>query len=1301
MIDRVGQQLGKYRLLSVLGRGSFAEVYLGQHIHLQSLAAVKILHTRLDSESVTAFQKEAQIIARLRHPNIIIIHDFDVEAETPFLVMDYAQNGSLRGTYRSGSILPPSIILPYVKQIASALQYAHTHKVIHRDIKPANMLIGLDNTILLSDFGLAVVTQSSLQSQLRDVAGTMAYMAPEQFTGKPVPASDQYALAVVVYEWLCGVRPFTGTAQEMEALHRSAPPPSLFERVPTLSPAIEQVVMTALAKNPGKRFKNVAAFASALENACRPDDVIIIRELQSSTPSAVPSFPEAFPQIWNIPHRRNPLFTGREAILENIGKSLAKNQAVMLAQAITGLGGIGKTQTALEYAYRNHDNYRAVLWVRADTPEVLHADFATLAGVLKLFKTQEQDQSIAVKAVQRWLQENSNWLLIIDNVEKPEIVDELLPAHHHGHVLLTTRSQATGPTAQRFNLEKMPPHVGALFLLRRTQIIRYDQSLDDAPPEARRTALDISITLDGLPLALDQAGSYIESAECGLQGFIERYQQHQAELLKHRGRLATPGDHPIPVYTTLELCFELVAHASTAAKDLLQMCAFLYADSIPEEIFSAGASELTRALRLVVGDTLKFDTAIIELRKYSLIRRNPDLHTLTVHRLVQAILKDRMSSASRHQWAERAVCAINRAFPDVTFEHWQICERLLPHAQTCVGYIEEWDMQFPEAIRLLEQTGNYLRDRAQYEQAEPLYQHILSIYEQTLGPDQLESTKSMDELANLYQQMGKYELSESLYRRALDIRDKNLPQDHLDRAASLQYLARLCYFTGTISYAQAERLLHQALSIRQSILGAEHLDIAQIQEDLADLYCYQGKYTEAEPLYQQSLSIRKNLLGSQHPDIGRILYYLAKVYHWQAQFAQAEPLYEQARAVFEKATGPDHPEVGLILDNTALFYLDQGKYTQAEPLFLQALAIHENAFGLVHPHIAKCLNNLCLLNLYQGKYAQAEIYGKRALSIHEQTVGPEHTDMSIVLDTLSRIYLVLGKYSQARTCLERVLFLLERDTRPDSPALGNGYCQMGHLCVFEGKYSEAEKFYQQALAIQQKSLGYNTFEVAEVLHGIASCLYELGRYDEANTRCNEALVICEKIFGKDHPDTAHFLNTLALLQSVQGFQEDAEHLSEWTLRFFEQLLGARHPRVAESLYILARVYQSQHNFGKSRPLYQRALNILEHAFGKEHPDIARILHGQAELALLQDQHPQAEKLEKRALAMREKLLGMEHPESAESLSTLAEIYRALGKNDRAGTYYHRALRICENALGNMHPDTIKNKKTLADLQDGK
>src|SRR6266702_2904892 len=271
MTDRIGQQLANYRLISILGQGGFADVYLGEHIYLNTLAAIKVLQMRLTDEDKQSFLEEARTIAHLKHPSIVRILEYDVVDGIPFLVMEYAPNGTLRQCHPKGTVLPPASIVTYVRQVAAALQYAHDLKLIHRDVKPENMLLSNKNAVLLSDFGLAVIVQSS-RDRLQTVAGTVTYMAPEQLQGRASPASDQYALAAVVYEWLSGERLFSGSFIEVATQHVLVPPPSLRDKLPELPTAIDHVIQKALAKNPEQRFASVLEFARAFEQVCQVEE---------------------------------------------------------------------------------------------------------------------------------------------------------------------------------------------------------------------------------------------------------------------------------------------------------------------------------------------------------------------------------------------------------------------------------------------------------------------------------------------------------------------------------------------------------------------------------------------------------------------------------------------------------------------------------------------------------------------------------------------------------------------------------------------------------------------------------------------------------------------------------------------------------------------------------------------------------------------------------------------------------------------------------------------------------------------
>jgi serine/threonine protein kinase len=303
-----GHQLGNYRLIRHLGRGAFADVYLGEHLYLKSEAALKVPRISPKEEEMERFLKEAQTLVGLRHPNIVRVLEFGVEGDIPFLVIDYAPDGTVRTQYPKGSRLSLTTTVAWIKQVAAALQYAHNRGIIHRDVKPENILLDFDQHILLSDFGLALFAPSAELLSTQEGVGTAPYMSPEQLYGKPMFASDQYALGIVAYEWLCGQRPFEGNYWVLVNQHMHDAPAPLRQFFPALPAAVENVVLRALAKDPQQRFVSVQAFAYALERASRENSVDLDIDSQVTAPLMAIS-----PSSVNTPTTRTQSHYARQA----------------------------------------------------------------------------------------------------------------------------------------------------------------------------------------------------------------------------------------------------------------------------------------------------------------------------------------------------------------------------------------------------------------------------------------------------------------------------------------------------------------------------------------------------------------------------------------------------------------------------------------------------------------------------------------------------------------------------------------------------------------------------------------------------------------------------------------------------------------------------------------------------------------------------------------------------------------------------------------------------------------------------
>ena len=762
---------------------------------------------------------------------------------------------------------------------------------------------------------------------------------------------------------------------------------------------------------------------------------------------------------WNVPIPPNPLFTGRDKVLKDLEVALKSRGSA----ALCGIGGLGKTETAAHYAHRHREEYRAEFWAFADSRDTLIRDFAAIAGLLQLRESGASDQNVTVAAVKGWFAAKDGWLLILDNANDLALVPEFIPQSGKGHLLLTTQAQALGPLAERIEIEYMEPEEGALFLLRRAGIIGTQAPLAAANQNYRNLAERISSEFDGLPLALDQAGAYMEETGEGLRGYRELYRQRGRELRRQRGGI--PSGHPDSVATTFALSFARVEKASPGGADLLRLCAFLHPDAIPEEIITQGRAALGPRLEPLASDPLQFNAALREALKYSLVRRDPNAKTLSIHRMVQDVIKDAMEESQDREWAERTVQAVGGAFPRVEFKNWPLCERLLPQALACAALIEKWGFTFQAASLLLIETGHYLKARARFHEAEALYQRALAFLESAVGPEHLDVATSLNNLAVLYREQAKYEQAEPLYQRALAIRVTALGLEHPDVANSLNNLAVLYRQQG--KYEQAEPLHQRALAIREKALGPEHSNVATSLNNLALLYVNQGKYEQAEPLHQRALAIREKTLGPEHPDVATSLSNLAALYDDQGKYEQAEPLHQRALAIREKALGPEHPEVANSLNNLAVLYNEQGKSEQAEPLHQRALTIWEKALGPHHPDVATSLSNLALLYRAQGKIGQAEPLHQRALAIREKALGAKHPKVANSLNNLAYLYREQGKYEKAEPLYLRALAIWEKALGREHPNVAAVLENYAVLLRETHREAEAEKLEARAKAIRE------------------------------------------------------------------------------------------------------------------------------------------------------------------------------------------------------------------------------------------
>ncbi|GHO82455.1 FxSxx-COOH system tetratricopeptide repeat protein [Dictyobacter formicarum] len=736
----------------------------------------------------------------------------------------------------------------------------------------------------------------------------------------------------------------------------------------------------------------------------------------------------ALSPYWSIPYQRNPFFTGRDCILRQIYDSLHTDQTTSgQSCTISGLGGIGKTQTVIEYAYRNANEYSAIFWIGSQTFESIVSCFVTIADVLNLPARQQQEQNRIVEAVIRWLNSHNQWLLIFDNVEDIALIKNFLPAARHGSLLFTSRRQAFSITAQVLDLKPMAQEEGIQFLLRRSRLSELTTPQKCLEPGDEEIVRKIVQDMDGFPLALDQVGSYIEATHCSLYDYLRLYQSSQIHLLDERDAY---DDHPMSVTRTFTLVFEQLRESSAPATEMLTVCAFLAPEAIPEMFFREGARYLGSTIEAISTDPFAFESTIKVLLTYSLLQRNAHTQTLMIHRLVQTVLKGHLIKATQQMWAARIINTMNNLFPSEEMtqaNYWQDCERLLPHALVCITLSEQYNSDHIVRITLMNHVATYLVNRAHYAEAEPLLRRALDYGEQALGTKHFTIAETLYKLGLLYLQQGKHE--------------------------------------------QAEPLLQRSLSIREQVLGTEHPQVAISLNGLGTLHLRQGKYERAESFYIRALNIQKQALGAEHPQLATTLNELAIVYGEQEKYEQAESLYMRALNIREQALGTEHPQVATLLNNMARDYKERGEPDRAELLFQRALHIWEQHLGEEHPRVAYPLNNLAELYRERGEFEQAELLFQRALHIWEQRLGPEHFLVADPLDGLGILYREQGKFEKARLFFQRALHIRKQTFGPRHPSVADSLCHLARFYQMQKQIKEASSLYKQALATYKRTLG--------------------------------------------------------------------------------------------------------------------------------------------------------------------------------------------------------------------------------------
>ncbi|KAJ6258209.1 hypothetical protein Dda_7128 [Drechslerella dactyloides] len=986
-----------------------------------------------------------------------------------------------------------------------------------------------------------------------------------------------------------------------------------------------------------------------------------------------------------MPLPRNRSFVGRAEELRKVYKYFVESRPADVPRifALTGTGGMGKTQIALEYAYRHHNDCTAVFWVSAASEDTIRTSFIDImqrivkeqAGITwpesapdyeaigsKLGMPGLVDSKGTVSAdletvgniqsaLFRWLQlpGNSKWLLIYDNADDLETfnLQEYFPNQGGGAIFVTSRRPEFSDSAKQADLDGLDEGSAVALLLRLAD-------LPDTPGVPQNEAITLVEKLGFMPLAISHAGCYIRETKLPLGKYKSYYEKAFMTVQSKKPRFGWNYRNDTTA-TTWEVSFLQIEKQDAEAALLLLTCSYLN----PEEIFE----NLWEDKQLDNVKTSQQEKMSRESNKWEgREERRMASHLGYLHRYSKPSFS-RFLLQEEHGSGNQTVLDHIYAIAGVFYKQGKYDEAMQWYERALVGRKKALGKDHPDTLSTVHKIASVFSDQGKYDQAMQWCERALAGSEKALGKDHPDTLATVHAMAGVFTRQGKYGEAMQRYERALAGREKALGKDHPDTLDTVHNIAGV--FDDQGRYDQAMQWYQRALAGREKAFGKEHPSTLDTVHAMAGVFSMQGKYGEAMQRYERALAGREKALGKDHPDTLATVHAMAGVFTRQGKYGEAMQRYERALAGREKALGKDHPDTLDTVHNIAGVFDDQGKYNEAMQRYERALAGSEKALGKDHPDTLATVHAMAGVFTRQGKYGEAMQRYERALAGSEKALGKDHPDTLATAHAMAGVFTRQGKYGEAMQRYERALAGSEKALGKEHPkTLATAHAMAGVFYV-QGKYDEAMQRYERALAGSEKALGKDHPDTLATVHAMAGVFYVQGKYDEAMQRYERALAGSEKALGKDHPDTLATAHAMAGVFYVQGKDGEAMQRYERALAGSEKALGKDHPKTLATVHAVAGVFYVQGRYDEAMQRYERALAGREKALGKDHPDTLDTVHNIAGVFYVQGRYDEAMQRYERALAGREKALGKDHPDTLDTVHNIAGVFDDQGRYDEA------------------------------------
>ncbi|CAG7562668.1 unnamed protein product [Fusarium equiseti] len=819
-----------------------------------------------------------------------------------------------------------------------------------------------------------------------------------------------------------------------------------------------------------------------------------------------------------IPYPRNEDLVHRRDLIDKLDELLPQTTSGSYSAALWGLGGSGKTQIALDYAYRRCDADKecSIFWVHADSEATFLADYKTIGK--KLGVDQRLDGTDLLDAVRNKIEEQSKWLMILDNADELKLFGvgqqqegtenqdfrEYVPSQ--GTVLWTSRDA----------------HIGGTLVGASRSIQVQSMAMDEATILLATTRGDLPIAVgDGvdrlleelqcLPLAVSQAGTYMRRMSMTAEEYLSLLKQGKSrwEVLK----VSDTDRHRRPevsnsVLETWRISTERIRAESEMSYRILHVIAYVDSQDIPHELIAAAAKLPTHGSKdaqfekssAVQVTELEVLAAVARLMEFSYLRlrqtedgeRSYEMHKLVrealqyglrIHSSIDKVMgrllgDDQEAPHAEALYSRRALLVVDDLFPIFEQALWARCDQYLTHAIR-VGEWAEISGTEIETARLFERVSYFLHDR------------------------------------------GRWREKESVDSRAWDLRREVLGEKHPDTISSLEGLG-VTYF-GQGQYAKAQEIAIKVLGFRQEVLGT-HPDTIRAISDLGATYLGQGRYDEAKKLQDEALRLRQEMLGEKHPDTISSMACIGQIYQTLGQYKEAQDIAIQVLELRQEVLGKHHPHTIMSMANLGVTYQTQGRYEEAYDLATKVLQLRKEVLGEKHPDATRTMADLGTIHHAQGQYEEAEKLHTEVLELRQETLGDRHPDTIISMASVAVIYHQQGQYSKALELHQTTLDLRRQVLGEDHPDTMQSVANVASTYHQLGQYSKSLELHQSNLDSRRKVLGENHPDTIQSVAYVASTR-EMIQYLEAFT----SLAI--KPFGYGTPERSSDLSKADLVRS--------------------------------------------------------------------------------------------------------------------------------------------------------------------------